>query len=98
MFVVQLKFSTNRSRASEWMEQHKSWLQRGFDDGVFMASGSLRTQPGGCIVAHGLDMAGLQQRLSEDPFVAHDVVSVEVIDVAMSKAEPRLQFLLEAST
>lgn len=46
MFVVLLKFSTNKSRAGEWMSDHKAWLQKGFDDGVFMASGSLQGQQG----------------------------------------------------
>ena len=93
MFVVLLKFSANRSRAGEWMDAHKAWLQRGFDDGVFVASGSLQGQQGGAILARSLDATSLQQRLSEDPFVAHDVVSVEMIDVALSKVDPRLEFL-----
>jgi len=97
MFVVLLKFSTNKSRAGEWMSDHKAWLQKGFDDGVFMASGSLQGQQGGCVLAHGLDMTDLNQRLSEDPFVIHDVVSVDVIDVALSKTDPRLEFLLGPS-
>lgn len=93
MFVVLLKFSANRSRAGEWMDAHNAWLQRGFDDGVFVASGSLQGQQGGAILARSLDATSLQQRLSEDPFVAHDVVSVEMIDVALSKVDPRLEFL-----
>ena len=96
MFVVLLKFSTQKSRAGEFMAEHKAWLQRGFDEGIFVASGSLQEQGGGCVMAHGLDAAALRQRLNEDPFVVHDVVSTEVIDVALSRSEPRLDFLRSA--
>ncbi len=41
MFVVLLKFSDNKSNASQFMEGHKEWIQHGFDDGVFLLAGSL---------------------------------------------------------
>jgi uncharacterized protein YciI len=98
MFVVFLKFSIHKSRAGEFMAEHKAWLQRGFDEGVFMASGSLGQQGGGCILVHGLDAASLKQRLDADPFVVHGVVQADITEVALSKAEPRLDFLLAAAT
>ena len=36
MFVVLLKFAANRDQAGRHMDGHKAWLQRGFDDGVFV--------------------------------------------------------------
>lgn len=96
MFVILLKFSTNRAHAGEWMNAHKTWLQQGFDDGVFVASGSLQGPlQGGCILATGMSHAELAHRLSQDPFVAHDVVQTEVIDWSVSRADPRLTFLME---
>lgn len=97
MFVVQLKFSTNKALAGEWMNAHKAWLQKGFDEGVFIASGSLQGQQGGCVLARGLSRTALDQRLSEDPFVANDVVRAEVIDFAVSKTDSRLSVLMEPS-
>jgi len=35
MFVVLLKFSGNKAQAGQFMEGHKNWIKRGFDDGVF---------------------------------------------------------------
>jgi hypothetical protein len=35
MFIVLLKFSSNRGKASQFVERHKEWIKRGFDDGVF---------------------------------------------------------------
>lgn len=94
MHVVLLKFSNNRAQAGEHMPGHKAWLQQGFDEGFFVAAGSLHGGQGGCLFVQELDTARLTQRLAEDPFVAHDVVQVEIVDVALNKADPRLSFLL----
>lgn len=47
MFIVFLKLNDDRSRLGEHMEGHKVWLQRGFDDGVFLLAGSLSPHAGG---------------------------------------------------
>ena len=36
MFIVLLKFSDNKDKASRFMEGHKEWIKLGFDDGVFL--------------------------------------------------------------
>jgi uncharacterized protein YciI len=94
MFVVQLKFSANKAQAGQHMEGHKAWLARGFEDGVFLLSGSLQPQAGGAILAHGTSLRALQERVAADPFVLEGVVSAEILEIAPSKADPRLGFLL----
>jgi uncharacterized protein YciI len=94
MFIVLLKFAANKSRASQFMEGHKAWIERGFEDGVFLMTGSLVPQQGGGILAHGASLAELQGRIAEDPFVAEGVVSAEVIEMTPSKADMRMDFLL----
>jgi uncharacterized protein YciI len=94
VFVVLLRFSANKARAGQLMEGHNAWIKRGFDDGVFLLVGSLRPALGGGIVAHNTSLPELQSRVSEDPFVAEDVVCAEILEVAATKADERLGFLL----
>lgn len=98
--MVLLKFAANKAAAGRLVEGHKAWLQRGFDDGVFLVTGSLRPvgegDGGGGIVAHNTSLEALRARLNEDPFVAEGVVSAEIYDVAASRADKRLGFLVEA--
>jgi uncharacterized protein YciI len=94
MFLVLLKFSQNKLQASQWMDGHKAWLQSGFDDGVFLMSGSLSPHSGGAILAHGLSRDALEARVAADPFVVHKVVNAELIEIAASRADSRLNFLL----
>lgn len=98
MFIVFLRFSRNKSQAGQFMEGHKAWLQRGFDEGVFLLAGSLQPRLGGVIVAHKEALTALQARLSADPFVAEDIVSTEIVEMSPAKADERLAFLLRAAS
>ena len=95
MFVVLLKFSDNKDKASQFMEGHKEWIKRGFDDGVFLLVGSLQPNLGGGIVAHNSSLSDLQSRVNADPFVAEKVVKAEILEITPSKADARLNFLLD---
>jgi uncharacterized protein YciI len=94
MFVVLLKFSANKAKAGPFMDGHKEWIKRGFDDGVFLLAGSLAPNLGGGIVAHDTSLAELQSRVNSDPFVAEKVVSAEILEINPSRADERLKFLL----
>jgi len=94
MFIVLLKFSANRNQAPHSMDEHKAWLKRGFDDGVFLLAGSLEPSMGGGILAHNTSLPDLQKRVSEDPFVVKSIVSAEIVELDPAKADERLQFLI----
>jgi uncharacterized protein YciI len=94
MFIVLLKFSGDKSRAAQFLEEHKQWIRRGFDDGIFLLVGTLQPNLGGAIVAQSASLPELQQRVSNDPFVAENIVSAEILEIAPSNADERLRFLL----
>jgi uncharacterized protein YciI len=94
MFIILLRFSSNKSKAGELMPAHNEWITRGMAEGVFLLIGSLEPRAGGTILAHGTTRAELEARVNQDPFVANDVVSAEVLEVSCSKSDPRLEFLL----
>ncbi|MGB5215453.1 MAG: hypothetical protein WBN88_17620 [Anderseniella sp.] len=94
MFVVLLKFAADKARAGEFMDAHKAWIKRGFDDGVFLMAGSLQPQQGGAIMAHNTSLPDLQVRVNEDPFVAENIVSADIHEITPAKADERLDFLL----
>ena len=95
MFIVLLKFSDNKSKASQFMEGHKHWIKRGFDEGVFLLAGSIQPNLGGGIIAHNTSLPDLQNRVNDDPFVAENVVSAEILEITPSKTDARLEFMLK---
>jgi uncharacterized protein YciI len=94
MFVVLLRFSANELAAGQHMSGHEEWITRGFQDGVFLLSGSIQPGPGGVVLAHDTSLADLDSRVNADPFVAEDVVSAQIIEIAPGMADDRLKFLL----
>lgn len=93
MYIVLLKFSDNKGRAGAFMDGHKAWIQRGFDDGVFLVLGNLQPNLGGGIVAHGISRTDLESRVNDDPFVAENIVSAEILEINPSRTDDRLAFL-----
>jgi len=94
MHIILLKFSTNASRAGQFMDGHKAWIKRGFDDGVFLLAGSLEPGIGGGILAHQMSLPELQRRVNDDSFVAENVVTAEIYELDPGRADDRLQFLV----
>jgi len=95
MFVVLLKFSENKSKASELMDAHNLWIKQGFDEDIFLLVGSLQPGLGGSIIAHNCSLAELESRVSNDPFVSEEVVSAEILEIDPKKADQRLSFLVQ---
>jgi uncharacterized protein YciI len=93
MFIVLLKFTDNKSRASEFMTAHNEWIQQGFDEGIFLMVGSLDVGQGGAILAQHGNLEDLKSRLSNDPFVKENVVIPEIIQITPSRTDERLNFL-----
>lgn len=94
MFIVLLKFSSNKSQAGQFMEGHKEWIERGIEEGIFVLVGSLQPNLGGGIVAHNTSLPDLQSRVNDDPFVAENVVSAEILEITPAKVDERLKFLI----
>jgi uncharacterized protein YciI len=94
MFIVLLKFAADKARAGEFMDAHKAWIKRGFDDGVFLMAGNLQPQLGGAIMAHKTSLTDLQDRVNEDPFVAENIVRADIHEISPARTDERLGFLI----
>ncbi|MEJ2141667.1 MAG: hypothetical protein P8Y24_04820 [Gammaproteobacteria bacterium] len=93
MFIVLLKFSDNKAQAGQFMDGHNAWIKRGFDDGIFLMVGSLQPNQGGGIMAHNISLEDLQNRVNDDPFVAENIVTAEILEITPAKTDKRLGFL-----
>ncbi|NKB28233.1 MAG: hypothetical protein GKR99_12000 [Rhodobacteraceae bacterium] len=93
MFIVYLRFSANKSAASDLMAAHNEWIAQGFSDGIFQCVGSLKPEGGGAILAIGESREEIMSRVNLDPFVEHDVVVAEVTEVEVKRTAPALDVL-----
>ena len=92
MFVITLRFA-DKSRARAFMDGHNAWLRQGFEDGIFLAAGSLQPTGGGAILAHQADRPAIEARVQDDPFVREGVVHAEILEFSPGRTDARLDFL-----
>lgn len=93
MFVVTLRFSANKAQAPHFMEAHNAWITQGFEDGVFLLTGSVLPGIGGAVLAHNLSRSELETRVKADPFVKEGVVTADILEIAPGRTDDRLAFL-----
>lgn len=93
MFVVALRFSANKAQAPQFMAAHNAWIKRGFDEGIFLLTGSLQPGAGGAVIAHKISRGDLEARVKQDPFVAEGVVAADILEIAPGRTDERLAFL-----
>ena len=92
MLLVLLRFSDNKGRASQLIEGQKEWIKRGFDDGAFLLAGSL--QPNWAVgLWRIIPLCQIfKNRVNEDPFVAENVVSAEILEITPSRTHDGQSF------
>ena len=97
MFIVLLRFSDNKAHAGKFMTGHKEWIERGFNQQIFLLTGSLEAKQGGTILAHNISKQELKHFVEEDPFVIENIVRPETIEITPGKTDERLSFLLDSA-
>jgi len=95
MFLIQLRFSTNKANAGQFMDGHNAWLKDGFAKGTFLLAGTIQPKLGGAVLAHNATLEQIQEIVKQDPFVVEGVVAAEIIEITPSKVAPQLEFLLQ---
>lgn len=93
MYIITLKFSTNKAKAADHMAAHKAWIQEGFDKNIFDLMGSLDQGQGGCLFSRHSDIAALDSFIQKDPFVAEGIVEAQIQGITPHRASPDFSFL-----
>ncbi|AIR69251.1 MULTISPECIES: YciI family protein [Dickeya] len=78
MYIINLTYNAPLDEVENLLERHVTWLKRGYEQGVFVASGRKNPRTGGVILAKSVEREELEDFLKQDPFQA--VANYEVID------------------
>lgn len=80
MFVVSISYKKPLSEVDQYIPAHKAYLERCYEQGVFLMSGRKEPRTGGVILAQAQDLAALNALLTEDPFYQADVADYEIVE------------------
>jgi uncharacterized protein YciI len=93
MFIVTLTYLKPVEEIDALMPGHVAWLDKGYADGLFLASGRRIPRTGGVILARSGSEAALADYLGCDPFAIHGAARFDVVEFAATKTAPGLEAL-----
>ena len=93
MFIVTLTYLQPVEEVDALMAAHIEWLDKGYADGLFVASGRRIPRTGGVILARSGDDAALSAFLERDPFAMHGVARFDVVEFNATKTAAGLEAL-----
>ncbi|AOG10617.1 YciI family protein [Agrobacterium sp. RAC06] len=92
MFILSLTYVKPTEEADRFMAPHMDWVNAGYDNGLFLASGRKNPRTGGMILARG-DRAEIDAYVATDPFAVEGVAIYEVTEVAVTRTAAGLEGL-----
>ena len=93
MFIVTLTYLKPVEEVDALMPGHIEWLDKGYADGLFIASGRRIPRTGGVILARSGDERLLRDTLAADPFAIHGVARFDVVEFTPTKTAPGAELL-----
>jgi uncharacterized protein YciI len=95
MYVVSLTYRVPQDIVDFHNDAHISWLQKAFDDGVFIAAGRKVPRTGGLLLSQA-DRATLDASLKLDPFYTNGVADFDVVEFHAARVAPGYEILLDS--
>lgn len=96
VFMLSVDYLVPLEQIDQALDAHRAWVDKGFQDGLFLLSGPKIPRTGGAILAYGNDRAEVEARIAEDPFVIGGLARYTVYEMAPRTADPRLAFLIDS--
>jgi uncharacterized protein YciI len=93
MFLIISNYIVPGEQVEPHREQHVAWVQQYIDSGDFIMAGPRRGKIGGVILSKSMDKNKLMNILSEDSFVAEDLVEMQIVDFDASLTSEALKSL-----
>ncbi|HEY1157044.1 MAG TPA: YciI family protein [Arthrobacter sp.] len=97
MYVVSLTYRVPQEIVDFHNDAHIAWLQKAFDDGVFIAAGRKIPRTGGLLLSQA-ERETLDASLAQDPFYTNGVADFEVVEFHAGRVAPGYENLLDTAS
>lgn len=94
IYVAILTYGKPLEEIDAALPAHIEWLNKNYDDGVFIASGRRIPRNGGIILAHGGSQEMIAEIMQQDPFYKLGLATHEIFPFEASKAIDGLNAIL----
>lgn len=95
MFIINITYKVSLEIIDSYIEEHRDFLNRGYTENIFLASGPKKPRIGGIILAQSHTIQELENFIMNDPFIKYDLVTYEIIEFLATKTNQELKYLLK---
>lgn len=95
MFVIELIYKADLKDIDARMSEHMKFVRKHYAAGTFVVSGRKIPRDGGIILAVGESRTAIETIMRDDPFVAHGLAEVRVIEFNVSQKADDIQARIE---
>lgn len=98
MFLLLSRYVKPLEEVDRVLDEHRAFLDRYYDAGLFVVSGSREPRTGGVIVTTDAPREAVERALAEDPFVREGVSEYDIVEFNASKRAQGFLAALAASS
>jgi uncharacterized protein YciI len=98
LFVISLEYKVSIDDVERHLPGHIEFLGRGYEDGVFIASGRKVPRTGGVIIAAADSKVSLEELIRKDPFIVNGVAEYSITEFVPSRYDNSLSSIMETNT
>lgn len=95
MFIIENKYLVRQEEIDRLVPEHRSYMERYFQKGFFIAMGPKVPRDGGIIIATIKDKRELINLLDQEPLVKNKFVSYRIIEFKPTVVTDKFSFLME---
>lgn len=96
MYFLHVNLTQKPGSLDAQKEAHLAWVKENIESGIFLLASAKVSGLGGMIVAKRIAREALHKIIAQDPYVIHDLVEYQIIDVEVKMTQPELEFLKKA--
>lgn len=93
MYFLHVNLTQKPGSLDAQKDAHLVWVNENVENGIFLLASAKVSGLGGMIVAKSIARESLHKIIAQDPYVTHDLVEYQIIDVDVKMTQPELEFL-----
>lgn len=79
-FLVELTYTVDLSRIDEVLQEHRNFLQEGYDNKMLLCSGPKNPREGGVVIARGESKEEIEEFFKQDPYSKNNYVDYKITE------------------
>ncbi len=96
MYIITLTYTKPIEIVDHYLAEHRQFLETGYQNDFFVASGPMIPRIGGIIISQLKDREQLETILKQDPFQIHQVAMYDIVEFTPVKYHKNFASFVEA--